>query len=63
MKAQFRGQKQKILPRKSNTIVLVKFHGKSNGVSLDALKRCLDPEMAHKGLIGDRNKKSNSELE
>ena len=52
MKAQFRGQKQKILPRKSNTIVLGKFHDKLNGDSLDALKRCLDPEMAHKALLG-----------
>ena len=35
----------------------VKFHGESNGDSLDALKRCLDPEMGHKGLIGARNRK------
>ena len=26
----------------------VKFHGESNGDSLDAPKRCLDPEMAYK---------------
>ena len=33
---------------------VVKFNGKSNGDSLDALKRCSDPEMliGHKGLIG-----------
>ena len=30
----------------------VKFNGKSNGDSLDALKRCSDPEIGHKGLIG-----------
>ena len=57
MKAQFRGQKQKNLPRKSNTIVLGKFHDKLNGDSLDALKRCLDPEMVHKGLIGAKIQK------
>ena len=28
-----------------------KFHGKSNGHSIEALKRCLDPEMGHKSLI------------
>ena len=31
---------------------MVKFHGKLNSSSLDALTRCLDPEMGHKGLIG-----------
>ena len=31
---------------------VVKFYGKSNGDSLDALKRCSDPEIGHKGLIG-----------
>ena len=31
---------------------VVKFNGKSNGDSLDALKRCSDPEIGHKGLIG-----------
>ena len=30
----------------------VKFHGESNGDSLDAIKRFFDPEMAHEGLIG-----------
>ena len=30
---------------------LVKFHGESNGDSLDALKRCFDPKIAHEGLI------------
>ena len=29
----------------------VKFYGKSNGDSLDALKRCLDPEMGHRSLV------------
>ena len=33
----------------------VKFHGESNDGSLDALARCLDPEMAHKDLIGAKN--------
>ena len=33
----------------------VKFHGKLNGDSLDTLKRCLDSEMAHRGLIGAKN--------
>ena len=28
----------------------IKFHIGSNGDSLDDLKRCLDPEMGHKGL-------------
>ena len=36
---------------------VVKFHGESNGDSLDALKRCFDPEMAHKGLIGAKIEK------
>ena len=27
----------------------VRFYGKSNGDSLDALKRCSDPELCHKG--------------
>ena len=31
------------------------FHGKSNSDSLDALKRFLDPEIGHKGLIGAKN--------
>ena len=30
----------------------VKFHGESNGGSLDALKRCLNPEIGLEGLIG-----------
>ena len=33
----------------------VKFHGESNGGSLDALKQCIEPKMAHKGLIGAKN--------
>ena len=33
---------------------VVKFNGKSNGDSLDALKRCLDPEIGYKGQIGTR---------
>ena len=41
---------------------VVKFHGKSNGDSLDALKRCFDPEMAHKGLIGAKIKNLQYEL-
>ena len=36
---------------------VVKFHGESNGDSLDALKRCFDPEMALKGLIGAKIQK------
>ena len=42
----------------------VKFHGDLNGDndSLGALKRCLNSKMAHKGLIGARNRK-NLELE
>ena len=32
--------------------IKVKLYGKSNGGSLDSLKRFPDPEMAHKGLIG-----------
>ena len=35
----------------------IKFHGESIGNSLDALKRCLDRKMAHKGLIGAKNLK------
>ena len=35
----------------------IKFHIKSNGDSLDALKQCLDPEMGHNGLIGAKNRK------
>ena len=31
---------------------VVKFNGKSNGDSLDALKQCSDPEIGRKGLIG-----------
>ena len=31
---------------------MVKFHGQSIGDSIDALKRCVDPELAYKGLIG-----------
>ena len=31
---------------------VVKFNGKSNGDRLDVLKRCSDPEIGHKGLIG-----------
>ena len=31
-----------------------KFHGESNGDSLDALKRCLDPELGHQSLIWDQ---------
>ena len=34
-----------------------KFHGESNGDSLDALKWCFDPKMAHKGLIGAKIEK------
>ena len=33
-----------------------KFYGESNGDSLDALKRCLDPKMAYRGLIGAKIK-------
>ena len=29
----------------------VEFHGESNVDSLDALKRCLDSKMAHRGII------------
>ena len=29
----------------------VKFHGELNGNSLDALKRCSDPEMGHRSLV------------
>ena len=29
----------------------VKFHGESNGDSLEALKRCLDPEMGDRSLV------------
>ena len=29
----------------------VKFHGSSNGDSLEALKRCSDPEMGHRSLV------------
>ena len=33
------------------------FHGKSNYDSLNALKRCLGTEMAHKGLVWAKNRK------
>ena len=36
---------------------MVKYHGESNGDSFDALKRCFDPEMALKGLIGAKIQK------
>ena len=29
----------------------VKFHGKSNGDSLESVRRCLDPEMGHRSLV------------
>ena len=32
--------------------IKVKLHGKSNGDGLDAVKRCLDPEMDHEGPFG-----------
>ena len=35
----------------------VKSHGKSIGDSLEALKRCLDPEMGHKSLMWAKNRK------
>ena len=35
----------------------VKFHSESNSDSLNALKRCLDPEMDHEGPIWDQNRK------
>ena len=35
----------------------VKFHGESNGDGPDVQKRCLDPEMGHKGLVGAKNRK------
>ena len=40
----------------------VKFHGDSNGDSLGTLKRCLIPEMGHKGLIGAKIEKLKFEL-
>ena len=36
----------------------VKFHGESNGDGPDVQKRCLDPEMGHKGLVGAKNHKN-----
>ena len=34
------------------------FQSKSYSDGLDALKRCLDPGMGHKGLIGAKNRKT-----
>ena len=48
--------KKNLARRKVRPPFLVKFHGESNGDSLDALKRCCDPETAHKGLIGEKSK-------
>ena len=36
----------------------VKFRGESNGDSPNVQKRCLDPEMGHKGLVGAKNHKT-----
>ena len=42
---------------------MVKFHGESNGNSLDILKRCSDLEMGHEGVIGAKiSKKLEYEL-
>ena len=35
----------------------VKVHGESNGVSLNALKQCLNPERGHQGQTGAKNQK------
>ena len=40
---------------KGSPPIQVKFHGESNGDSLDALKRRLDRQMAHEDLIGAKN--------
>ena len=49
------GQKSKNLKfelgEKLDNRFRVKFHGESSGDSLNALIRCLDSEMGHKGLI------------
>ena len=45
--------------RKSYHYFQAKFRGKSKGDSLDALKRCLDPEMANNDLIWAKISKKN----
>ena len=35
----------------------VKFYGELTVDSPDVQKRCLDPEMGHKGLVGAKNRK------
>ena len=50
------------LGEKLNHQIKVKLHGKSNGDSLDAVRRCLDPKIAHRGLIGAKIKDLKSEL-
>ena len=40
----------------------VKCHGESIGDNLNALKRCLDPEMALRGLFGAKIENLKSEL-
>ena len=35
-----------------------KFRGESNGDRIDALKRCLDPEMAHNDLMWGQSSKN-----
>ena len=50
------------LRKKLGQHTVVKFYGKSNGNSLDALKRRSDPEMSHKGLIGAKISKNKINL-
>ena len=44
--------------KKSDHHFKAKFNGKSNGDGLDALKRCLNPKMYHRGLIGVKKSKN-----